>query len=135
MLAEGRQAGGAQRALSLERRCCRTDIVCTYPDASSTFPRAASAAAAAATAAAAAAAAACCNMVLGWVTRQEPGGGDVVPEGQLHHALHPRGGEEAGLPLQRVDTPALYLDQRKYAASLFREIVSFGAICSGSMFG
>lgn len=42
---------------------------------------------------------------------QEAGGGDVVPEGQLDDALHPRGGEEARLPLQRVDASPLHLDQ------------------------
>lgn len=47
--------------------------------------------------------------------RQDPGGGDLVPEGQLDHVFHPRGGEEAGLSLQRVDAPALHLDQRKCA--------------------
>lgn len=50
--------------------------------------------------------------------RQEPGGGDLVPEGQLYYVFHPRGGEEAGLPLQRVDPPALHLDQRKRVALL-----------------
>ena len=46
------------------------------------------------------------------MTPQEPRGGHLVPEGQLHPALHARRGAEAGLPLQRVDPPPLHLHQR-----------------------
>lgn len=51
-------------------------------------------------------------MVMLMLVPQAAGGGDVVPAGQLDHALHARGGAEAGLPLQRVDAPPLHLNKR-----------------------